>query len=253
MRLPLLCFYCIAGLFLASCEKIPDIGAVTTGTVKISITNTVNGTPLVLNTGSYTNSFGEQYNVTKFKYYLSNIGMGPALPNPINGSYFLVDQSNPGTLVFNFETTIGSYNEISFLVGVDSTRNVSGAQTGALDPLNDMFWTWSTGYIMAKLEGNSPQSPVVNNKVEYHIGGFSGVNNALREITLVKPVASPAIEVRAGRTTEIKIEADLDAWWQGSFNLKIADNPAVVTPGTLAKNISNNYAGMFGITTIINP
>ena len=51
----------------------------------------------------------------------------------------------------------GNYNSLSFLLGVDSMHNVSGAQTGALDPANDMFWTWNSGYVMAKMEGASPR------------------------------------------------------------------------------------------------
>ncbi|WP_316930094.1 MbnP family protein, partial [Hymenobacter sp. IS2118] len=37
---------------------------------------------------------------------------------------------------------VGDYQSVSFTVGVDSARNVAGAQTGALDPNNGMFWTW---------------------------------------------------------------------------------------------------------------
>ncbi len=69
-----------------------------------------------------------------------------------------------------------------FLLGVDSLHNVSGAQTDALDPAKDMFWTWNTGYVMAKLEGNSPSSALVNNKYEFHVGGFSGKYNVLKKI-----------------------------------------------------------------------
>jgi hypothetical protein len=49
---------------------------------------------------------------------------------------------------------------IRFLLGVDSARNVSGIQTGALDPARGMFWTWNSGYVMAKIEGSSPSAHV---------------------------------------------------------------------------------------------
>mgnify|MGYP006388442261 CR=1 FL=1 len=51
---------------------------------------------------------------------------------------------------------------------------------------------------------------------------------------------------------EIFIDADFDTWWQGVFNLKIADNPVITTPGVLAKSISDNYVSMFSITDIKN-
>lgn len=207
---------------------------------------------MILQTGNYTNSFGEQYTITKFKYYLSNVSITAIPVNTFNGTYHLIDESDPASLSFSFEAPVNTYRTLSFLLGVDSTRNVSGAQTGALDPLNDMFWTWNSGYIMAKMEGNSPQSPVVNNKVEYHIGGFSGSNSVLKNIEFAITAPPAGIQVREGKTSEIFIEADVDTWWQGAFNLKIANNPVVTTPGALAKSISDNYARMFTIKEIKN-
>jgi len=241
---------CFSGLLITGCQK--NTGdEEKNGTVKITIRNTVKGNPMVLNTGNYINSFGEQYNITKFKYYLSNVSVTPTPVNTFNGRYYLIDQSNPASLSFSFDAPEDVYYSLTFLLGVDSTRNVSGAQTGALDPLNDMFWTWNSGYIMAKMEGNSPQSPVINNKVEFHIGGFSGANSVLKNygIAITNPTG---IHVREGKTSEIFIDADFDTWWQGVFNLKIAVNPVVTTPGTLAKSISDNYARMFTITDIKN-
>jgi hypothetical protein len=94
---------------------------------------------------------------------------------------------------------------------------------------------------------------VVNNKVEYHIGGFSGSNSVLKNINFIFPVPPlNKIEIRQGKTSEIFIEADFDTWWQGAFNLKITNNPAVTSPGTLAKSISDNYNSMFRIADIKN-
>jgi hypothetical protein len=64
--------------------------------------------------------------------------------------YFLVDFSDTTTTTLKLTILPYLYNRLSFVIGVDSARNVSGAQTGALDPANGMFWTWNTGYIMAK-------------------------------------------------------------------------------------------------------
>ena len=43
------------------------------GTVKITFKNTVNGSPIVMDGRFYTNPFGENYAITKFKYYISNV------------------------------------------------------------------------------------------------------------------------------------------------------------------------------------
>jgi hypothetical protein len=241
----------LASLAIASCNK-TEPADTAKGTVKITITNTVKGNPMVLQTGNYTNSFSEQYTITKFKYYLSNVSIIPNPVNTLNGTYYLIDESNPASLSFSFEAPVNTYYTLTFLLGVDSARNVSGAQTGALDPLNDMFWTWNSGYIMAKMEGNSPQSPVVNKKVEYHIGGFTGTNSVLKNIGFAITTPLAGIQVREGKTSEIFIEADVDTWWQGAFNIKFANTPVVTTPGALAKSISDNYARMFTIKEIKN-
>jgi hypothetical protein len=222
------------------------------GTIKITFINTVKGKPVELNTGIYTNPFAEEYSVSKFKYYISNIAL--AFPEGVYkeiDSYHLVDEGKPGSLSFSFSAAANTYQSLLFMLGVDSLKNVSGAQTGALDPLNDMFWTWNSGYIMAKMEGNSPQSKVVNKKIEYHIGGFAVTNNVLKRIRLYLP-ARTALNIQEGKTSEIIIEADLDKWWQSPNDIKITEHPVCTTPGPLAKKIADNYSKMFTIKKVIN-
>ncbi|MBL7702407.1 MAG: hypothetical protein JNM14_09160 [Ferruginibacter sp.] len=229
------------------------------GTVKITFKNTVKGNPLELNTGNYINPFGETYTVSKFKYYISNIflvkgkvvSFSCEYPFEKPECYHLVDESKPESLQFSFPVIAGNYDSIRFMLGVDSLHNVSGAQTGALDPLNDMFWTWNSGYVMAKLEGKSPQSKIINNKLEFHIGGFMGEHNVLKNITLNFP-QDKLLEVKEGKTTEIIIEADIDTWWQQPNEIKIAEHAVCSMPGALAKKIADNYCKMFRIKEIIN-
>lgn len=223
-----------------------------TGTVKITFVNTVKGIPVQLNTTTYKNSFAEEYTVSKFKYYISHISLaGVAGIIKDDESYYLIDESKADALHFSFPVNTGTYTSLSFMPGVDSLRNVSGAQTGALDPLNDMFWTWNSGYVMVKMEGNSPQSTMVNNKIEFHIGGFSGLYNVLKNISLnFSP--GKALYIQEGKTSEIIIEADIDTWWQQPYDLKITEHPVCTNPGPLAKKIADNYSKMFSIKEVIN-
>jgi hypothetical protein len=222
------------------------------GTVKITFINTVKGEPIHLNTASYTNPFGEAYAISKFKYYISNVSFafaGGVIHE--DESYHLVDESKADALHFSFPVNAGSYHALSFMLGVDSIKNVSGAQTGALDPLNDMFWTWNSGYIMLKIEGNSPQSKLVNNKVEFHIGGFSGPDNVLKNLTLNFP-AGMELNIKEDKLSGIIVEADLDKLWQSPNDLKITEHPVCSTPGPLAKKFADNYSNMFTIKRVIN-
>ena len=151
--------------------------------------------------------------------------------------------------VINVSIPAGDYTSLQFLLGVDSLHNVSGAQTDDLDPANDMFWTWNTGYVMAKMEGNSPESKLVNNKFEFHIGGFSGPYNVLKPVQLDFP--EKILHLVAGKTYEININADINAWWQHPHDIKISEHAIITSPGKLAKDISDNYANMFHIEKII--
>ncbi len=212
--------------------------------VSLSFVNLVGNDTLKLDS-NYNNPFGENFKVEKCLYYISNIKMDDS--NPTAETYFLVDHANPQTKICTFNSLQKTVAKISFLLGVDSIKNVSGAQTGALDPARSMFWTWNSGYIMAKLEGKSNISTQVNNKFEYHIGGFSGANNVLRRVTLSLPSATL---LSKDSTTEIVIAADIQKWFNGVSNLRITNNEVCTTPSALAAKYADNYATMFRILAV---
>lgn len=221
--------------------------------IKISFINTVNAVPVVLDSTEYTNPFNEAYRIKKLKYYISNISFAA---NNVNDSfaetesYHLIDEADSASLRFTIAAPANNYSSIAFTIGVDSIKNVSGAQSGALDPARGMFWTWNSGYIFFKLEGSSPASTIINNKVEYHIGGFAGINNALKKITLQMP-AGKLLQLKAGKTSEIIIEAAIDKLWQSPNEIKIAATPVTMSPGVLAIKIADNYSKIFSIKNVL--
>lgn len=245
--------YILACLFLftTSFQK-KDIGQKNaTATVKITFVNMVKNYKIALLDSVYTNPFGEKYTVNKLRYYVSNIFLKNGVKNfSEKNSYHLIDESDIRSQSFSVEVPEGDYSSLNFLLGVDSLRNVSGAQTGALDPAKDMFWTWNTGYVMAKLEGNSPSSTLVNHKYEFHIGGFSGKYNVLKNIELHFPENKP-VHFSANKSIQIIISADVNTWWQNPNDIKIAERANIMTPGKFALAISENYANMFYIEKII--
>jgi hypothetical protein len=68
---------------------------------------------------------------------------------------------------------------VSFNLGIDSIINVSGAMEGDLDPMNNMYWTWQSGYINIKFEGSIDDGV----QREYHLGGYAYPNNALQKVS----------------------------------------------------------------------
>ncbi len=199
----------------------------------------VNGKKLLLKDSIYTNAFKESYTVSKLKYYVSNIRFVNTGKDNIKKSVYLIDASKNNKLkVQSYSTKIKG---ISFLLGVDSMNNCSGAQSGALDPLNDMFWTWNNGYVMFKLEGKSDSSKADNKRIEQHIGGYKGTNKTMREIFL------PFSENYFNTHTNITIQLNLDSYWKGVNELHITATPVITSPGEAAKNAADNFKGMFVI------
>lgn len=222
------------------------------GTATIIFNNTVNNQPLVLNDSTYANPFGEQYNLSKFKYYISGIRLFNTQKKWIlKQAYYLINQSVDSSLQINIALQENSYDSIAFLLGVDSARNTSGAQRGALDPLNDMFWTWQSGYIMQKLEGTSPQSSIVNNKIEYHIGGYSGANSVLQQVVLPFPINNLLV-IKRGSNSTLHINTEVNHFWRGVVDVKIKDTPVCSSPGLVAKQLAANFSSIFTVTSVVN-
>ncbi len=234
-----------------SFNKVENNNAASTAAVKITFINTVRNSRIVLNDSLYTNMFREQYSISKLRYYVTNVSLtNTSKTESEKGSYHLIDESKDESQSFSFNVPAGTYQSLEFLLGVDSLHNVSGAQTGDLDPTKDMFWTWNSGYVMAKMEGNSLSSKLVNNKYEFHIGGYAGPFNVIKKIQL--DFKNKSAELAAGKTAEIFIKADINTWWSGSNDIKIAEHANITSPGKFALSISDNYAKMFSIEKVIS-
>ncbi|MGG9971162.1 MbnP family protein [Ferruginibacter sp. SUN002] len=259
MRLLSLLFMVIV---FASCHKLPSTSAnEAPHNIEIFFTNVVRDKPIILGSEQYINQYKEddvvyeeQYTITKLKYYISNLTFTTTKGKVISekDSYHLISVAEENTVPksnrFSFALKSGTYKSVSFLIGVDSIKNISGAQTGALDPLNGMFWTWNSGYIMFKVEGTSPQSKMADNKFEYHIGGFQGLNNTLRRVTF----NLSSLEVTENTNTELIFEADLRKFWENGKSFKISEIPICTSEGIEAKKIADNFSQIFSCTKIIH-
>ena len=242
-----------------SCKKDPDeeptpvTPAATTGSLNLHFENMVDTNALVLNSQFYTNANGDTFNVTKFNYYISNIKLLKAgvVKYTETESYHLVQANDLTTAdIALANVPYDTYDGIQFMIGVDSARNVSGSQTGALDPANGMFWTWSSGYIMVKMEGTSPQSTATSNALLFHVGGFSGINNTIK--TVVPSFNAETAIVSSTITPEIHFAVDLSEMFKNPTTVNFATLNTIHMPGTGAKTVADNYADMFSVEHIHN-
>jgi hypothetical protein len=227
--------------------------AVVSGNIRVQLSNFVGNRPLLLGDSvTYTLENGDDFSVSTYNYYLSNFVFIDEKGNRFKEteSYHLAMANMPESLSFTIkDVPFGNYKSVEFLIGVDSVRNFSGAQIGALDPKYGMIWTWSTGYIMAKMEGNSPQSSNPNKSLSYHIAGFKGLYNVLQTVKL--NLDKNAL-VAAGKTPVIKMKSDLAFWFQAPNFTSFSLIPEIGIEGIRAYNISQNYAAMMSISSVDN-
>ncbi len=229
---------CIAALAAAMSFTAPKCGKLI-----IQFDNYVGDKPLKLDSVSYTNSLGQSFSVTLFKYYVGNFHLKNLKGKEfISHEYFLINQDDKNSLKITLENIpSGEYDTISFTLGVDSVDNCSGAQSGALDPVNGMFWAWNTGYIFLKMEGISPASNSTGKRLEFHIGGYKEPNNCICTIRLVSPAI---VEVSGNLPAKLLLAADLSRMFSSDTPVDFSKISSV-TDFHNAKTIANNYSTMF--------
>lgn len=212
------------------------------GLLRFEFENTVDGTPIQLGPLAYTNQAGNQYSVDLLKYYVSNIKfLNQGVVVHAAGNYELVNAADPSTLSFNIPLPQGSYDEIRFLLGVDSASNVSGAQSGELDPSFGMFWDWNTGYIYFKHEGQFIDSNGDTLPLVYHYGALP----ALRE----HPFAA-AFSLSAGQTKTVKFRFNLNKLYRSPNVVDFNNNNIHSGGANWVNTIRENFENAFELISI---
>ncbi len=190
---------------------------------------------------------GDTLTFSTFKFYVSNIRLKKedntwwTQPE----SYYLVDASSADKSIMKItDIPAGTYTEMEYVMGVDSARNVSGAQTGALSLSNAMYWDWNSGYIMLKAEGNSPQSPTKTFAI--HPGGFSGEYNIVT--TKTTNFNGGKLVVAEGKNPVVTMTANPARLWHTAPSVK--DRSTVHMPGAAAKQMAGDFYAAIAFKSI---
>jgi hypothetical protein len=222
--------------------------------------NVVGKQELKLNDTQYTNASGEKFNITTFNYFVSNIKFerkdGTEYVVPQDSTYYLIKESDPTSKNIKLRVPANEYTAVTFIIGVDSVMSTSDLthRTGALDisggMLDGMYWTWNSGYLFVKLEGNSEQAKADmtgQHKFRYHIGGYGGYKKpSLNNIKRVRLDLAEA--TKTDRQINANIQADVLKIFDGPKQLRIADNSTVMF-GEQSKVVADNYSKMFSIVS----
>jgi hypothetical protein len=143
------------------------------------------GEPVALNQMYYIPQLKDSLSIRKLKFYISDISFYKSEERTAQAQqrYFLFNIEDEASMhrLIKLPRKV-DFDEVRFNIGVDSTTQMKGAQGGDLDPMHGMYWTWQSGYINFKLEGQSMSCPGRNHVFQFHIGGFQAPFNAIRTV-----------------------------------------------------------------------
>ena len=147
-------------------QIIPELS---TTTLTLKINYTYKGQALVLNDKSYVNKALDTFTISNFVHYLSNVTVTNAQNEKYNlANYNLSYAEYPNTNTIELKgLKMDNWKSLSFLLGVDTVRNHTGAQTGDLSPSKSMYWNWNTGYIFVRFKGKLSNG----NNIGLDVGG----------------------------------------------------------------------------------
>lgn len=240
----------------------------THGTFSLEFDNKVGTDDIVLESMNstnypYSNQASQQFNITKFGYYISRVELsGPngekyvdevktgATADEVKGFYQVIE-SNAASQTIKLENVpTGSYNKVTFTLGVEADYVEQGATGGVLDPANGgWLWNWDSGYILWKFEGHSPFSTSADNSIKYHIGGWkeiagnAGMTNNVKRITLDFPSVA---EVTETSNQEAHIIMDLLKVVNGHHPIDFSTTSKVMSPAA-GKDIAHSLEDAFKV------
>jgi hypothetical protein len=197
----------------------------------------INNQKLNLDSVYFFPSLSQYVKIESLKFYISQIELmsGNQSVWKEKDSYHLVDFENAKSTQFSLKPDEPvAFNALRFSIGIDSATNVSGALGGDLDPTKGMYWTWHSGYINFKLEGNFFQSPSLKKEFKYHIGGYSAPFSTIQ-----------TIDIKGLTEKNINIYFDLSAFIS---KLDLKSKPEIMSPGKPGADLAKSFSGIFKIS-----
>ena len=173
-----------------------------------------------------------QFQLTHLSFYIGHVELLNDNKSVAQLSdYYLIDLTDSTKNKLNFPLASDLvFNRMRFQIGIDSSVIENGVMSGDLDPMNGHFWSWQSGYIHFKLEGELFEKPFT-----YHIGGASAPTNTLQTIYL------PVALINQQITIEVAIDPML-AW------LKKTNDLEIMSPSLTAVEFSTLFHQLFQAT-----
>mgnify|MGYP001194674980 CR=1 FL=1 len=145
-----------------------------------------NGVKLNINELYFDPIHEDSIKITTLKFYVSDIVLNFKRENAPPAYYpvrKLIDFKYPESLEIA-DIDVSGIKSLSFILGLDSSINVSGALGGDLDPTQGMYWSWQSGYINFKIEGISKNCLTRDKSFIFHLGGYKKPFESIRKVNL---------------------------------------------------------------------
>lgn len=201
---------------------------------KVSFSATTNDGNFELNQAFKVTGSDDSLELSTFKFYISDLTFwnNEELVYTCGKKYHLLDFEKPASLSFLENVPSSSaFSSIRFNLGIDSVTNAAGALGEDLDPTNGMYWTWQSGYINFKLEGNSEMCPARNHFFQFHLGGFLFPYAAWRKVNL-----------KLDDTSSIQIKFDLSEFFH---QVNVAETYQIMSPSKQAMKLIDLASTLF--------
>lgn len=204
--------------------------------VNISFNATIDGKELLQNL-VLVKKERDTLQINQLKFYISNIQFlkDDSIVFTELNSYHLIDFNMPASTSISIKTFRSiSFNSIRFNLGIDSLTNVSGALGGELDPTHGMYWTWQSGYINFKMEGQVSRWEEPTKEFQFHLGGYQQPFNALQKVEL--DVSNEEIKIVLNLNPFLKL-------------INLSRDHHIMSPSTKAVELSEMLAKNFKVKT----
>ena len=203
-----------------------------TDSLRLNFNVKFNHQPLVFHK-QYISSNKDTIAFETFKCYISSVQIYYS-DNSIfteKDSYHLLDIENPNSLYFPIaKATNKIISKVVFNIGIDSLTSNAGALAGDLDPTNGMYWAWQSGYINMKIEGKSSSCKTRKNEFQFHVGGYTPPNYAMKRVELEPKNSSPEVTI------------DVAEFFS---QIKLSETNSIMIPGKKAMELADYSVKMF--------
>lgn len=223
---------------------------------------------IVLNQTTQTSSSGQKHQFSTLKYVISNISLIDENGNEFRYNYnnpdkgaFIINQADAkGGIVYANLTEIpkGNYRKIKLGLGISPTAYLIGQDGQGIfwekAKQEGMAWSWSAGYIFAKLEGKygatSADTEFMNHTGNMGDTTANGTADLYREVVLDLPTTA---RVSKEITPSIHILADFNQYLSGQTALTLTQaNQMAMGSSPHLVSVSNNLIQMFKVDHVHN-